>query len=268
MAEIYSLPRMTKMAQRLGMRAGWALDLTETDPEDGQPWDFSVPAKQAKAKKMIDEDRPAMLILCPMCGPFSQLNELFNYPKLTKDEVKKKLEAGLEHLKFAAELCAQQYEAGRMFLFEHPASASSWGTRIMQYLAGLPGVHNVRFDFCMMGMETPDAEGNPAPAKKRTGILTNARAVADLLREAQCQGAHKHQPLLDGRAGPCQEYPDKFCRAVCEGVKRELDGVEWKNRLKKTLDVSGPFGKLMQIQTKMEELSPPEEDPFAALYEG
>ena len=109
------------------MKAGWALDLTQTDPADGQPWDFSVPSKQAKAKAMISEDRPAMLIVCPMCGPFSQLNELFNYPKLTNEEVAGKLKAALEHLKFAAELCIQQYEAGRMFLSTGPRDSDRGG---------------------------------------------------------------------------------------------------------------------------------------------
>ena len=256
------------MGRRMGIRDGWALDLTQIDPEDGKPWDFNDKQKREKVARMIDADKPMMLIACPMCGPFSQLQQVFNYPGMPEDEVREKLRAALEHLKFAAEMCIKQHDAGRLFLFEHPASASSWGTAILQYLAKLSGVHNVRFDFCALGMKTVDNQGREAAAKKRTGVLTNSQAVADLLQEAQCRRDHRHQQLLDGRAGPCQKYTDKFCRLVCEGIKRELATVEWKNRMTKTLDISTPFGQLMRVQERMEAATPPEEDPLAALYDG
>jgi len=81
-----------------------------------------------------------------------------------------------------------------------------------------------------MGMTTKDSEGNIAAAKKRTGILTNSDSVASLLRDAQCQGDHEHEQLLSGKAGPCQTYPERFCRAVCEGVKHDIDTIRWKQR--------------------------------------
>ena len=75
----------------------------------------------------------------------------------------------------------------------------------------LEGVHVVKFDFCMLGMLTSDRAGNPGAAKNRTTVMTNSPALALLLREAQCRSEHQHVPLLEGKAGPCQEYPDQFC---------------------------------------------------------
>ncbi len=40
----------------MGIKAGWALDLTQVDPDDGQLWDFSKTEKQAKVKKMVEAD--------------------------------------------------------------------------------------------------------------------------------------------------------------------------------------------------------------------
>ena len=37
-AEIYSPPRATEMAKKLGLRAGWSMDITTID-EEGRPWD-------------------------------------------------------------------------------------------------------------------------------------------------------------------------------------------------------------------------------------
>ena len=266
MAEAYSPPRMTKMAKQEGLKDGWAFDLTREDPDDGTPWDLSIPEKQRKAERKVDEDKPLMLVLSPQCGPFSRLNELFNYPRANKDVVEQKIRDGLEHLKFAMQLCLRQHRQGRLFMFEHPVAATSWGAQVVEYIASLDGVVRVNFDFCMMGMETVDDQGQPAAARKRTGILTNSIVLATLLRGAQCRGEHAHTQLLGGRAAAAQVYPDKFCRLVCEAVRREKDTVEWQRRMQKKFDITGPMEQLLSVQKAEELATPPDEDPMAELY--
>ena len=73
------------------------------DPEDGMPWDFSLAAKRIKAAKMIDRDKPLMLVACPMCEPFSAINNL-NYAKMAPEEIKEKLKTAMEHVKFSLDL--------------------------------------------------------------------------------------------------------------------------------------------------------------------
>ena len=51
--ELFSPPRISKLAKQFGIRAGRALDLTEIDPEDGQPWDFNLERKRLKAMEVI-----------------------------------------------------------------------------------------------------------------------------------------------------------------------------------------------------------------------
>ena len=244
-AEIYSPPRVAKMAKRLGMKAGWSLDLTSRDELDNEPWDFNKPEKRARAREVLLRDKPFMLIASPMCTAFCRLQELFNYPKMEPNEVEQLVKEAVAHLRFALELCTTQHKAGRLFLFEHPASALSWHAQMLQAMACLDGVHRVSFDFCTLGMMTKTADGKAAPAKKRTTVLTNSDAVATFLREAQCRGDHRHQQLLGGRAGPCQVYTEKFCRLICEGVKRELSIIRWRNQFQEVLDISRPFGQLM-----------------------
>ena len=65
-SEIDSPPRVQAMAQRMGLNAGWALDLVEVDPDDGQPGDFSKPDKRAKALKKVRDDKPILLIISPI----------------------------------------------------------------------------------------------------------------------------------------------------------------------------------------------------------
>ena len=267
-SEVYSPKRISKVAGEQGLREGWAVDLTEVDPDDGMPWDFSVQEKRDKAKRKIDNDEPFMVILCPMCGPFSALQALFNYPKLESEEVRRKLEAATEHIRFSLELCLEQYRKGRLFMFEHPADATSWQLKCIQEMMQLEGVFTTPFDFCMLDMRTTDSEGKDVAAKKRTKIMTNSHALATMLREAQCRHEHQHGQLIGGRASACQVYPDKFAKLVCEAVRRELDTIRWRDQLCEVFDISQPFGRLMAAQLKLEQATVPEEDPFACLYEG
>ena len=226
-----------------------------------------------KARALMRKDKPFMLTLSPMCGPFSSLQELFNYPGRPEPEVRQRLADGLAHMRFALELCIEQHQAGRLFMFEHPAGASTWSTKMMQEIANLPGVELVDFDFCMAGMKTVEASGRRAHAKKRTRVLTNSPSLQLLLREVQCRREHEHAELLNGKAKACEKYPEKFCRMVCEAVRRDIENLEWRDEMTKVFDITRPFGKLMALQQKAEELmeeyeSPPEENYFEEIYEG
>ena len=88
-----------------------------------------------------------MLIVSPMCGPFSALQSLFNYPKLKRADVKERLTDAMVHVKFCLEMFLEQHVNGRLFIFEHPAEASSWGKTAMQQMRLRDGVRVVNFDF-------------------------------------------------------------------------------------------------------------------------
>ena len=57
-AEVYSPPRVTRLAPRLGLNPGFAFDLSENDPEDGRPWDFTQSAKRERALRRLMQDKP------------------------------------------------------------------------------------------------------------------------------------------------------------------------------------------------------------------
>ena len=90
-------------------------------------------------------------------------------------------------LRFGIELCRIQHEAGRVFVFEHPATATSWENSSVKDLMQLPGVMLSVMDMCCFGMVAQDEEG-VAPVRKTKKILTNAPEVADALSH-RCEGA-------------------------------------------------------------------------------
>ena len=71
-SEIYSPPRVAPVAASYGLEQGYSLDLTTCGP-DGEFYDFDKRSCRKKARRLIQEKRPGLLICSPMCTAFSNL---------------------------------------------------------------------------------------------------------------------------------------------------------------------------------------------------
>ena len=169
--EIYSPPRVLKKVQKFGLKPGLSTDLKTG-------WDFSLPADRQEALRLLSVHRPALVVLSPPCTTFSTLRFLSNY-KRDKKEVEREQESGRQHLNFAIQLANVQMDAGRGFLFEHPARATSWKQSALKKLAEDPRVFMVEVDMCAFGLKHPTG----IPAKKPTLLLTNIEDVAKTCRD-------------------------------------------------------------------------------------
>merc|ERR1739836_104715 len=123
-AEVYSVPRVTTVASKMGLKAGWALDLCTLD-EMGRPWDFTQVDMRNKATRKVLEDTPLILVGSPPCTDWSVLMNL-NWDKMDPAEVAERKRIARVHLEFCAKLYRIQHRAGRYFIHEHPNSATSW----------------------------------------------------------------------------------------------------------------------------------------------
>ena len=82
-----------------------------------------------------------------MCTAFStwqRINNKFRDPVTVKGELKR----AKQHLEFCVELYREQAKAGRYFLHEHPAYASSWQTDIMESIMKYERVVKATADQC------------------------------------------------------------------------------------------------------------------------
>ena len=130
---------------------GHALDLTTVDPDDGLPWDFSRKAKRVKARRMLREQRPYMLIGSPQCKEFCTWQRL-NEQRFPDDGRRAAAREAAEiHMKFVASLYRDQIDAGRYLLHEHPRWASSWSLQCIDEIIEHPGVQLVHGDQCQYG---------------------------------------------------------------------------------------------------------------------
>lgn len=217
-SEVWSQPRVTKLANEFKLDAGFALDI-QTNDENGKPWDFDDPAQRARCVERVINEKPQFLIGSPMCTAFSALQAL-NQHRMDPAKWKALIEKGERHMRFAVKLYTIQVEAGRWFLHEHPNSATSWRMPEMVKLMETYDLAKTVAHMCRYGMYYKDHMGI-GKVKKPTGFLTNSQYLRDQL-SSKCLGGHRHVQLVGGRAIACQVYPDKLCRSILKGIRLEL----------------------------------------------
>ena len=123
-SEVFSPPRVTKMAQTEGLTAGVALDLRTCDGQ-GRRWDFEDSLVQRRALDLVRSTQPRLLIGSPECTAFSALQNLSKHkrdPTVVQDLYKR----ACRHIEFCTLLYGEQLKRGDLFVHEHPSGASSW----------------------------------------------------------------------------------------------------------------------------------------------
>ena len=123
-------------------------------------------------------------------------------------------------LHFAREIYWEQLERGCHFVHEHPAGARSWADEEMRKIMADPRVGSVVGDQCQYGHGYVDDEGTRRPVRKATRWLSSAPAVLERLGH-RCQGGHRHQALIGGRAAAAAVYPPQLCRAILRGAEAQ-----------------------------------------------
>ena len=210
-SELYSPPRVCQTALKVGLDAGTSFDLTEVDPYDNKPWDFCLQEKRDRARDRINKEKPFLLIGSPPCRAFNSLFRT-NISRMDPKQVSAIIDEGKRHIEFCLELYQLQMNEGRLFLHEHPLSASSWKLPGVISLLQRTGVYKVRGDMCSQNMVITDREG-PAKAYKPTGWMSNSiHILNELNRLCTNNGGphdHRHANLQNGRAAKAAVYPEK-----------------------------------------------------------
>lgn len=229
-AEIYSKPRVTsalKLLPEMGLTGGFALDLTTTD-ENGESWDFTNERMRNKARDKVKTDKPMLLIGSPSCTAFCQWQAL-NAARHGRDNEKmEKLKIEAEaHVAFVCELYRIQLDAGRYFLHEHPAGATSWQLECIRELRQQDSVERVTGDQCQYGQA--DAAGDPI--RKATGWMSNSEEVLRALSDkcpgrrnfsGTCSDGRKHAVASGRAAREAAVYPLKLCKAILIGFRNQM----------------------------------------------
>lgn len=209
-SELYSPPRISKEAAKMGLKTGQSYDLATG-------WDLDKPGDRRKMWQSLKEEKPEVLIVCPPCTAFTVFQEL-NYSRWDPEKSACVLLAGLRHLQLAAAVMRWQIRQGRKIVFEQPKNARSWEEAEIQSLAGLLGMKKVTCDQCMFGLSVGDSN---RLNKKPTTFLTNLESLWRLL-DVKCNGSHPHEHLKEGLPKKAQVYPKALCKTIARGIRQEV----------------------------------------------
>ena len=218
MSEVFSPARVVKMCEKYGLTGGESFDLRTG-------YDLSDPQVQARVIKYMQKEKPKLVIGSPPCTLFSRLQQLnlhVHGPEWAAEFAKRRIKAA-EHISFCLKLFRLQRNRGDYFLFEHPESADSWQLpEVVEFLSS-EGVMTTAVGQCMYGLTTrgPSPAEGELPAKKPTKFASNSWFIIQQL-QTRCDGSHKHQPFVGGRAAKAAEYPDELCSAFCSGLAGQL----------------------------------------------
>jgi hypothetical protein len=230
-AELYSPPRVTAtlprpsereplVSRRSGLAAGSTFDLHKD--EAGVAWDFTRPGDRKRAWERIRAEEPFLVVGSPPCTMFSRLQLNLNANKMGKVEWERRRREAEVLLIFAVAVYKLQVLAGRHFLHEHPAGATSWGHPAVAKLRARPDVDTVEAHMCEFGMTTRTSGGGQASARKPTRFMSTSPAILEALSR-KCRGDHVHAPLLGGtRARDAAVYPPGLCQAIAQGAAEQL----------------------------------------------
>jgi hypothetical protein len=219
-SEAYSPPRVTKAASEVGMKGGWALDIT-TEDEKGQPWDFNDEKCRERVRRLVRTSKPTVLIGSPECKWFSQLQTLSRNQYKDPAAAAECLQRAIGHMEFVTELYWMQLRAGRYFVHEHPKTATSWNLSCIRELVAHPKVVSTVAHICAYGLMSTDAVGEGL-VKKPIGFMTNSPEISEQFAEL-CRGGHRHVHLLDGRAKEAAKYSEGLCKAICKGTRKQIN---------------------------------------------
>jgi hypothetical protein len=217
-SELYSEPRITKEAAKEGMRQGSSIDLKTG-------YDLSKPADQRRAWRALQAEDPDLIMICPPCGPFSQMQAI-NYSRMSMQRAVALLGEGLHHLEFSMKVYEWQVRRGKIAIFEHPDRSKTWEEECVQRILRMPQVERVRGDLCEFGLKVSPSD---RPSLKPTGFMVNSKYLARRLAK-RCTGSHEHHALEGGTLTKQAEvYPPGLCKAIVKGLKEEVEEKELKH---------------------------------------
>ncbi len=199
-AEIFCDGKVADRAKMFGMVGGMVADLKTG-------YNLDEKAVPDQVWRELEEQMPELILLSPECKAFSQLQNLNSW----SPNYQETLDRGLRHLRFCIRVAEWQLRSGRLILFEHPWTASSWSVpEVQRLLARFPDVRVHRGDQCahqkIAGSVWDKVRGEYRHGfvKKPTGWMTNSDEIAEEVAKL-CPGDHDHIQLINFTAGSAEE---------------------------------------------------------------
>lgn len=212
--ELFSPPRITPVARAVGLSGMLAMDLVTG-------WDLSTAHGRDASMAAITCLKLVFLMCSPPCTLFSVLQRLWNYKRMNPAVLKTRMDEAEGFMEHTVRCCLYQVSQERYFALEHPASSGAFKLPCVQALKNTPGVQEIVFDQCMLGLRS---KVRGVPMRKRTKILTNSPQLVRAFSGLMCSGDHEHQRIEGEEGGVkrscwAQRYPEQMVHRLVMAAK-------------------------------------------------
>ena len=200
-AEIFSPSRTSARANERGLRGGFSLDLKFVDKVTGRKWNLADSVDQDKCRKLIARTKPRLLTVSPPCTLFGLIQ---NLPGGAKNM--EAMKEAISLVNFAVEMCLLQHKGNRLFVFEHPAGATSWKLTSLSELRSAAGVletvsHMFREE-CDAWTSTPSS-GTSISSSRTSTPSSGVRSAKSKRRSDESGALDGSNPFSGGVPTPC-----------------------------------------------------------------
>ena len=210
--------RMSQMAAQSGLRCGQPIDLRTG-------FDLANPQSQKKVLDILEKQQPTIVFMAPVCGPFSQLQNL-NSPY-----VHDKMKRAMPMIDFCIKVAEYQIKRGRYFIIENPQTSRIWYTKSFQ---GLLKQYDVDWDtlhMCAFGMKDPKGYYYYKPTSLMFNVPRDVMQVVFKTCPNRNSGKQSHQhetvmgnvPGYGQRSKLAQVYPYRFCKTLAVSLAHLLN---------------------------------------------
>lgn len=211
------LARAARRRRSLNLKGLEVLDMRTNRP-DGEPWNFDNKTDRGWALRLQGEQRPTWAIAPPPCTAFTVQINTTKYPKMHVDEVRKRIQQGMVHLKCVAKIYRYQVRHDRCVRHTQPRAARSWRTAPIQRALKHPSALGTSCHQCRYGAGTRGRDGEVGLILEPARFMSNSAPMLKRISNS-CRHDHKHQ-LLEGR-GRTQAaaiYPLPLLKANLQGM--------------------------------------------------
>ena len=135
--------RLSHVASMQGMKVGQPIDLRTG-------FDILTSDGRMRTMKIIEEQKPTWIHMAPLCGPWSQMQNIND-----QSTVEAKRRKYMPMVEFCVKVAIHQLENGRYFTIENPATSKMWYTKCFERLLRYYMVGYGTLDMCAYGLLDP-----------------------------------------------------------------------------------------------------------------
>ena len=216
-------------------------------------FDVSTKSGVDELKRMISTWRPDLVWFSLPCGPYSQIQELFNEStpeKLEKSLARKRKAKRMIHN--GLDVAIHQVSQGGEIAWEWPVGNRGWNLpRVREFwncLRSEGKLHTARADGCSYGLKSSKG----VPLRKPWRIQTTLEPLARALHR-QSPGHEHHDECLGGKEARNSGF---YPQAMCDVIYKTMWELKQRKKKSEKGAIFPVFGSEQEIASKMTDVTP------------